>query len=280
MQEHPFPGQCVSKDAHRIKSCDFCRLKNRKCDRTEYCLRCRNKGIPCIYSKNSTSSKAYRELKKKLKYGEVGMSRQSEGARSTSSPNPPATTSAADRMAPKSARQHPLPPQATHILPSSIPLPHAKVSLAQASSAGPSATFLMAPSRFLSSPTLNASHAQRLPHVQHIHYPTYHSVNSSGQDLTRQLSMQSDTSHGSNMTTSSAYTSPHSCYEQLHSQHSVQQPLHYSLPPQTHPPLTTTVEAKKSDNPLSALAEVCVTELKLPSFSFLMQQIERQRTTF
>ncbi|KAJ3231275.1 hypothetical protein HDU81_003881, partial [Chytriomyces hyalinus] len=64
---HPFPGLCISKDAHRIKSCDFCRLKNRKCDRTSNCERCRNKGIPCVYSNNSTSSKAFRTLKKQMK---------------------------------------------------------------------------------------------------------------------------------------------------------------------------------------------------------------------
>ncbi|ORY38699.1 hypothetical protein BCR33DRAFT_720686 [Rhizoclosmatium globosum] len=69
---HEFPGQCLSTN-RRLQSCEGCRLSNKKCTRTPVdeggCSRCQKKGIACVYSKNSTRSKAYRELKEKKKLG-------------------------------------------------------------------------------------------------------------------------------------------------------------------------------------------------------------------
>ncbi|KAI8612280.1 hypothetical protein BC830DRAFT_1171200 [Chytriomyces sp. MP71] len=63
--QHPFPDQCITQNI-RLKSCDACRLSNRKCSRNAVCERCAKKGTPCIYSRNSTRNRAFRELKREL----------------------------------------------------------------------------------------------------------------------------------------------------------------------------------------------------------------------
>ncbi|KAI8612279.1 hypothetical protein BC830DRAFT_1171199 [Chytriomyces sp. MP71] len=63
---HPFPDMCVSSN-RRITSCEACRLSNRKCSREAVCDRCEKKGLPCVYSKNSTRNKAFKELKRQKK---------------------------------------------------------------------------------------------------------------------------------------------------------------------------------------------------------------------
>ncbi|KAJ3071594.1 hypothetical protein HDU98_005096 [Podochytrium sp. JEL0797] len=70
---HEFPGLCLSNN-RRLKSCEGCRLSNKKCTRTEpTCGRCASKGIACVYSKNSTRSKIYRELKERKKLAGMGI---------------------------------------------------------------------------------------------------------------------------------------------------------------------------------------------------------------
>ncbi|ORY26400.1 hypothetical protein BCR33DRAFT_726265 [Rhizoclosmatium globosum] len=81
---HEFPGQCLSTN-RRLQSCEGCRLSNKKCTRTPVdeggCSRCQKKGIACVYSKNSTRSKAYRELKEKKKLGLLGDTSDGLGVR-------------------------------------------------------------------------------------------------------------------------------------------------------------------------------------------------------
>ncbi|KAJ3071593.1 hypothetical protein HDU98_005095 [Podochytrium sp. JEL0797] len=61
---HPFPGQCLSTN-ERLKSCDECRLRNRKCTReASGCSRCIKLSIECVYSKNSTRNKVFKLLKR------------------------------------------------------------------------------------------------------------------------------------------------------------------------------------------------------------------------
>ncbi|KAI9331378.1 hypothetical protein BDR26DRAFT_870434 [Obelidium mucronatum] len=111
---HEFPGQCLSTNRRLkvgvqlvrrkerpcianglcvlvvLKSCEGCRLSNKKCTRDESgCGRCLKKGIPCVYSRNSTRSKAYRELKEKKKLGLLPGDGDSAGA-----PSPPARSAA------------------------------------------------------------------------------------------------------------------------------------------------------------------------------------------
>ncbi|KAJ3240900.1 hypothetical protein HDU77_011057 [Chytriomyces hyalinus] len=61
---HPFPDQCVSSNS-RIKSCENCRLSNRKCSKEEVCERCTAKGLACNYTRNSTRNKMFKELKRR-----------------------------------------------------------------------------------------------------------------------------------------------------------------------------------------------------------------------
>ncbi|KAJ3246126.1 hypothetical protein HDU78_007773 [Chytriomyces hyalinus] len=60
---HPFPDLCITQNS-RLKSCEACRLSNRKCSRDPVCTRCAKKGSTCVYSRNSTRNKAFRALKK------------------------------------------------------------------------------------------------------------------------------------------------------------------------------------------------------------------------
>ncbi|KAI8617451.1 hypothetical protein BC830DRAFT_1113301 [Chytriomyces sp. MP71] len=70
--QHPFIGQCVSRN-RRMKSCEPCRLQKKKCSLGEVCERCRQYGIVCQYTNNSTKSKAFFALKKTLKVSSMKM---------------------------------------------------------------------------------------------------------------------------------------------------------------------------------------------------------------
>ncbi|KAJ3141376.1 hypothetical protein HK100_007615 [Physocladia obscura] len=59
---HPFPDRCLTNNV-RLKSCEACRLKNKKCSRDPVCERCAEKGVQCVYSMNSTRNKEYKKLK-------------------------------------------------------------------------------------------------------------------------------------------------------------------------------------------------------------------------
>ncbi|KAJ3099161.1 hypothetical protein HK100_004944 [Physocladia obscura] len=62
---HPFPNRCLTGNK-RLKSCENCRLQNRKCDRKEICGRCAKLNLACCYTQNSTRNKAFKDLKKSL----------------------------------------------------------------------------------------------------------------------------------------------------------------------------------------------------------------------
>lgn len=46
-------GSTPTKAAATVKTCDNCRRRKVKCDRTQPCSRCRDSGVPCISSKIS-----------------------------------------------------------------------------------------------------------------------------------------------------------------------------------------------------------------------------------
>ncbi|KAJ3092194.1 hypothetical protein HK100_006997 [Physocladia obscura] len=78
---HPFPNQCTTTNK-RLKSCEGCRLSNRKCDRKTPCKRCSHLNLPCIYSNNSTRNKKYKDLKRTLKDGTAATSASASAATS------------------------------------------------------------------------------------------------------------------------------------------------------------------------------------------------------
>ncbi|KAI9331376.1 hypothetical protein BDR26DRAFT_922162 [Obelidium mucronatum] len=99
MTTHPFPNQCLSQN-NRLQSCDECRLRNRKCSREKpICGRCVKLGIDCVYTKNSTRSKAYRELKRKT------LLKDESDRRDSNSAAPPAVDQS------EAALDTPLPPR-------------------------------------------------------------------------------------------------------------------------------------------------------------------------
>ncbi|KAI8833252.1 hypothetical protein BJ741DRAFT_666625 [Chytriomyces cf. hyalinus JEL632] len=91
---HPFPDLCITQNS-RLKSCEACRLSNRKCSRDPVCTRCAKKGSACVYSRNSTRNKAFRALKKSREWT-AGRSASVDGANAgplASTPQPKAMES-------------------------------------------------------------------------------------------------------------------------------------------------------------------------------------------
>ncbi|KAJ3061562.1 hypothetical protein HDU98_002492 [Podochytrium sp. JEL0797] len=84
---HPFPGMCESTNP-RLKSCEGCRLANRKCSRGGPCDRCAKLGRACVYSQNSTRSKAFRQLKRISKEASLPASESTPPPVDAAAPHP------------------------------------------------------------------------------------------------------------------------------------------------------------------------------------------------
>ncbi|ORY38673.1 hypothetical protein BCR33DRAFT_769139 [Rhizoclosmatium globosum] len=79
--KHPFPEQCISTNK-RLRSCEACRLSNRKCVQNVpggTCGRCAKQRIACVYSNNSTRNKAFKELKNQHRGGSSSTTAPSPG---------------------------------------------------------------------------------------------------------------------------------------------------------------------------------------------------------
>ncbi|KAJ3234465.1 hypothetical protein HDU81_001421 [Chytriomyces hyalinus] len=115
---HPFPDQCVSSNS-RIKSCENCRLSNRKCSKEEVCERCTAKGLSCNYTRNSTRNKMFKELKRRQTVTDqevsAPLSRSTRGKRISKPPaptTPPTTALSASRRKRKVVKSEPQPESA------------------------------------------------------------------------------------------------------------------------------------------------------------------------